>query len=45
VFHGIASPRFPASSWMTHRMWGRYTQVDFLALRLLAESEMYSVAD
>ena len=32
VLHGLHSPKFPVESWGDHRLWGRYSDVEFDAL-------------
>eukprot|EP00667_Euglena_gracilis_P001327 EG_transcript_1326 len=36
ILHGLHSPKFPVETWGSHRLWGRYYDVDFEAVLQLS---------
>jgi len=40
IFHGIQSPRFPATEWYSTSFWGRYSTVDFYLIKKLATTAL-----
>ncbi|KAF3792750.1 ATP-dependent DNA helicase Q-like 5 [Nymphaea thermarum] len=44
ILHGISSPNYPASIWSKTHFWGRYSEVDFLAVKETAAAELISEA-
>jgi hypothetical protein len=44
ILQGISSPRFPTTTWMRHRLWGRHSLMDFPALYNLAAETFSALA-
>ena len=36
IAHAVQSPRYPTREWSSHRLWGRYADVDIVDLRKVA---------
>lgn len=42
VFHGLSSPAFSVTDWISNKFWGRHKEVDFNDLMKLATEELIS---
>ncbi|GAX75225.1 hypothetical protein CEUSTIGMA_g2669.t1 [Chlamydomonas eustigma] len=40
IFHGLATPSYPADQWRKCGFWGKFTKWDFLSLREVARTEL-----
>ncbi|ERN13658.1 ATP-dependent DNA helicase Q-like 5 isoform X1 [Amborella trichopoda] len=40
ILHGISSPAFPLATWSKNHFWGRYSEIDFIAVKEAAAAEL-----
>lgn len=42
IFHGLSSPGFPVTDWISNKFWGRHKEVDFNDMMKMATEELIS---